>query len=25
MAKEVILTPLAEINYEGIIEYLVDN
>jgi plasmid stabilization system protein ParE len=25
MAREVILTPLAEINYEGIIEYLVDN
>jgi len=25
MAREVILTPLAEINYEGIIEYLVNN
>jgi len=25
MAREVILTPLAEINYEGIIEYLIEN
>jgi len=25
MAREVILTPLAEINYEGVVKYLVNN
>jgi len=25
MAKEVILTPLAEANYENIIDYLITN
>ncbi len=25
MAKDLILTPIAQINYENIIEYLLDN
>ena len=25
MAREVLLTPLAEVNYETIVKYLIDN